>query len=53
MDEFYRSISLKSQLKRLQRYVPSITVDDIDRNEQVAGVRAQALDEDGKFQSGD
>ena len=46
-DEFHRSISVKSQLKRLQRFVPSVTMNDIDLGQQVAGVRAQALDQNG------
>lgn len=49
MDEFYRSIWLNAQLKKIQRFVPSITKDDIDLNKYVAGVRAQALDQQGNL----
>lgn len=47
--EFHRSLSARAQLKQLQRFVPSITIDDIDLTKKVAGVRAQALDEDGNL----
>lgn len=49
MDEFYRSVWLNAQLKKLQRFVPSITKDDIDLTKHVAGVRAQALDQKGNL----
>ncbi|XP_027205029.1 L-2-hydroxyglutarate dehydrogenase [Dermatophagoides pteronyssinus] len=49
IDEMYRSLSVNAQLKKLQRFVPSITKDDIDLTKHVAGVRAQALDENGNL----
>lgn len=49
MDEFRRSLSAGAQLKQLQRFVPSITLDDIDLTKRVAGVRAQALDAEGNL----
>ncbi|KAI2801523.1 hypothetical protein BLOT_011077 [Blomia tropicalis] len=49
LDEFWRSLSVKSQLKQLQRFVPSIRLEDIDRTVKVAGIRAQALDEMGNL----
>ncbi|KPM02267.1 l-2-hydroxyglutarate dehydrogenase, mitochondrial-like protein [Sarcoptes scabiei] len=49
MDELYRSFCVKAQLKKLQRFVPSITIEDIDLKNQVSGVRAQALDSDGNL----
>ena len=49
VDEFRRSLSAGAQLKQLQRFVPSITLDDIDLTKRVAGVRAQALDAEGNL----
>ncbi|KAH7637359.1 l-2-hydroxyglutarate dehydrogenase [Dermatophagoides farinae] len=49
IDEMYRSLSVNAQLKKLQRFVPTITKDDLDLSKHVAGVRAQALDADGNL----
>ena len=49
IDEFYRSVSLSAQVKKLQRFVPTITVDDIDPTQKFSGVRAQALDDNGNL----
>ena len=45
--EFYRSFSKKAFVKALQKLVPEIQEDDIEPGG--AGVRAQALEPDGKF----
>eukprot|EP00911_Craspedida_sp_UC1_P002597 UC1_evm1s1925 len=45
--EFYRSIVLEAQVRQLQRYIPEMTADDVERGP--AGVRAQALAPDGSF----
>lgn len=45
--EFYRSFSKKKFLESLQRLVPAIGFDDIERGG--AGVRAQALSRDGNL----
>lgn len=49
LDEFHRSVSVQAQLKKLQRFVPSLTIDDLDLTQHVSGVRAQALDENGNM----
>lgn len=43
--EYYRGIVKSAQVKQLQRYVPSLKVEDVERGP--AGVRAQAMDSDG------
>lgn len=45
--EFYRSFSKKAFVKALQKLVPEIQLDDIEPGG--AGVRAQALEPDGKL----
>ncbi|MHB8578663.1 MAG: L-2-hydroxyglutarate oxidase [Ignavibacteriaceae bacterium] len=47
IDEFRRSLSKELFVKSLQKLVPSISYDDVSR--EGAGVRAQALDPDGKL----
>ncbi len=46
-EEFYRSFNKKAFVKALQKLVPSIQEDDIEPGG--AGVRAQALEPDGKL----
>jgi L-2-hydroxyglutarate oxidase len=46
-EEFYRSFSKKAFVKALQKLVPEINLDDLRPGG--AGVRAQALDNDGKL----
>ena len=48
-DQLYRNIFWSKQVKQLQRYVPSLTMNDIDRNISMSGIRAQALDNNGAF----
>jgi L-2-hydroxyglutarate oxidase len=45
--EFYRSLSKEAFVKSLQKLIPEITIDDIEPGG--AGVRAQALEKDGKL----
>ncbi|KAJ8309069.1 hypothetical protein KUTeg_013943 [Tegillarca granosa] len=45
--EMYRGFNIAAQVKQLQRYVPSLKVQDVTRGP--AGVRAQALDRDGNL----
>jgi 2-hydroxyglutarate dehydrogenase len=45
--EIYRGTILNAQVKQLQRYVPDISLSDIERGP--AGVRAQAMDKDGNL----
>ncbi|CAH3025072.1 unnamed protein product [Porites evermanni] len=45
--EYYRGIVKSAQVKQLQRYVPSLKVEDVERGP--AGVRAQAMDSDGNL----
>ena len=45
--EFYRSFSKKAFLKALQKLIPEISISDIEPGG--AGVRAQALDKNGKL----
>lgn len=47
IEEFWKSIIISRQVKQLQRFVPGITVNDVKRGP--AGVRAQALDENGNL----
>ncbi|KAI4463834.1 l-2-hydroxyglutarate dehydrogenase mitochondrial [Holotrichia oblita] len=47
MEEFMKSIITSRQVKQLQRFVPGITVNDVRKGP--AGVRAQALDENGNL----
>jgi L-2-hydroxyglutarate oxidase LhgO len=44
----YRSYRVKEQVKLLQKYIPTLEVSDIEPNLYSAGIRAQALDENGK-----
>ena len=46
--EFYRSFRTKQQVKLLQKYVPEIKLSDIEPGIYESGIRAQALDENGK-----
>lgn len=41
---------MTAQVQLLRKYVPSLTVEDIEPNTYMAGIRAQALDEDGSEQ---
>ena len=43
----YRSYRTTAQVELLRKYVPSLTIDDIEPNTYKAGIRAQALDENG------
>lgn len=45
--EMYRSIIMRAQLKKLQKYIPTITIADVSRGP--SGVRAQAMNSDGSF----
>ncbi|XP_043930224.1 L-2-hydroxyglutarate dehydrogenase, mitochondrial [Protopterus annectens] len=45
--EIYRGAFIAAQVKQLQRYIPELTKDDIQRGP--SGVRAQALDKDGNL----
>jgi len=45
--EYYRGIVKSAQVKQLQRYIPSLKVEDVERGP--AGVRAQAMDRDGNL----
>ncbi|XP_064602531.1 L-2-hydroxyglutarate dehydrogenase, mitochondrial-like isoform X2 [Liolophura sinensis] len=47
MREMYEAFSLSASVKKLQKFVPSLTVDDVIRGP--SGVRAQALDHDGNL----
>ncbi|KAM6467394.1 L-2-hydroxyglutarate dehydrogenase, mitochondrial isoform 1-T1 [Liasis olivaceus] len=47
MGEMYRACFLNAQLKQLQKIIPEVTINDIQRGP--AGVRAQALDNDGNL----
>ena len=46
-NEFYRSFSKKAFVEALQKLIPELQIDDIHR--EGAGVRAQALEPDGKL----
>ena len=45
--EIYHGLNRRAQVKRLQKYVPSLRHEDVSRGP--AGVRAQALDTDGNL----
>lgn len=47
IDEMYRSIAISAQVKQLQRFVPTLKLEDVQRGP--SGVRAQALDRDGNL----
>eukprot|EP00049_Salpingoeca_infusionum_P008521 m.141310 g.141310 ORF g.141310 m.141310 type:complete len:456 (+) comp14036_c0_seq3:2-1369(+) len=47
LEELYRSLFVGSQVARLKRYIPEITVDDVEPVR--AGIRAMAVSEDGDF----
>ncbi|KAH9496103.1 hypothetical protein Btru_012021 [Bulinus truncatus] len=47
IQEMYKSIYINAQVKQLQKFVPSLRLEDVRRGP--AGVRAQALDHDGKL----
>lgn len=46
-DELRRSLFIGKQVRQLQRYVPNLTVDMVERS--VTGVRAQAVNEKGEL----
>jgi len=46
-NEMYKSIIITSQVKELQKFIPSISASDLTRGP--SGVRAQALGEDGSL----
>ncbi|KAL3113039.1 hypothetical protein niasHT_013504 [Heterodera trifolii] len=45
--EFYRSVFVSAQVKLLQRYVPELRSEDVERG--LAGIRAQAMDAEGNL----
>eukprot|EP00058_Branchiostoma_floridae_P000429 XP_002585917.1 hypothetical protein BRAFLDRAFT_125835 [Branchiostoma floridae] len=45
--ELWRGFNMAAQVKKLQRYVPELRVQDVTRGP--SGVRAQALDEEGQL----
>ncbi|XP_071834581.1 L-2-hydroxyglutarate dehydrogenase, mitochondrial-like [Apostichopus japonicus] len=47
MKEFYKGVVTSAQVQQLQRFVPEIKPEDVERGP--AGVRAQALDRDGNL----
>ena len=47
MSEFYRSMIIESQIKKIQKMVPFITSDMIEKHSYFAGIRAQGLDSHG------
>ena len=48
LDEFHRSLSIRAQIKRLRRFIPSLRLEDIDRSiGKLSGIRAQSLEADG------
>lgn len=47
--EMLKSFSPKMVVRDLQKFIPSLTFEDIVPGQGAAGVRAQALDEDGIF----
>ena len=55
--EYYRGLYFPAQIQQLQRYIPTLRVNDVDKGP--SGVRAQAMDRDGNlvddfvFDSGD
>lgn len=46
-DELRRSLFMKKQVAQLQRYVPKLTVDMVERS--LTGVRAQAVNDKGEL----
>lgn len=47
LDEMRRSVSLKAQMRQIQRLLPQISIRDVEPGP--SGVRAQAVDNDGKL----
>ena len=47
LDEFWRSLNVRAQVRKLARYVPELTVDDVEPGP--TGVRAMAVSPDGKM----
>ncbi len=47
--EFIKSILIHKQINELKKFIPEITIDDIDMNASYSGVRAQAIDKDGNL----
>lgn len=47
IDEIYHSLYMKAQIRKLQKYIPTLEFDDVIR--RPSGVRAQALDENGNM----
>ncbi|GAB1609728.1 L-2-hydroxyglutarate dehydrogenase, mitochondrial-like isoform X1 [Argonauta hians] len=47
LNEMYRGIFIAAQVKQLQRFIPSLKLEDVTRGP--SGVRAQALDKDGNL----
>ncbi|KAL5008019.1 hypothetical protein ScPMuIL_013600 [Solemya velum] len=47
LNEMYRGINIAAQVKQLQKFVPSLKVEDVIRGP--SGVRAQALDDKGNL----
>ncbi|XP_054154225.1 L-2-hydroxyglutarate dehydrogenase, mitochondrial-like [Oppia nitens] len=47
--ELYRSFRTTAQVELLRKYVPSLTIDDIEPKTYSTGIRAQALDEKGNL----
>uniref|UniRef100_A0A0B6ZAF8 FAD dependent oxidoreductase domain-containing protein n=1 Tax=Arion vulgaris TaxID=1028688 RepID=A0A0B6ZAF8_9EUPU len=45
--EMYKGINIRAQVRQLQKFVPSLRSQDVTRGP--SGVRAQALDRDGKL----
>lgn len=47
LQEFYQSFFIRAQVKKLQRYIPELKVEDVERGP--SGVRAQALSSSGEL----
>ncbi|XP_014772158.1 L-2-hydroxyglutarate dehydrogenase, mitochondrial [Octopus bimaculoides] len=47
LNEMYRGLFISAQVKQLQRFIPSLKLEDVIRGP--SGVRAQALDKDGNL----
>jgi 2-hydroxyglutarate dehydrogenase len=47
LNEMYKSIIIKKQIEELKKFIPNITIDDVERGP--SGVRAQAVDYDGNL----
>lgn len=45
LKEFYKGVVTSAQVRQLQKYIPEVQPEDVERGP--SGVRAQALDEDG------